>query len=104
MSVVVSFVKTKGIGSVEVQSIGEVRARETLALNGTTTASVQAGEIVLVGNAETAMILVAFGTTPDAQATSSTSATSAGIPVPPGSIGIPLVPPVGAKINVKALA
>lgn len=103
MSVIISFCKAKGIrGNSGNPAIAEVRLREDESLDGVTTATVQAGEIVLIGNNETSMISVAFGTTPDADALLATDATSAGVPVPAGSV-LALTPPTGSKISVKAL-
>lgn len=105
MSVVVSFVKTRNIGpSDAAPGIGRVRATEVLALDGTTTETVQASEIILIGNGEASMILAAFGLDPDADATEETADTSAGFPVAAGTVtgGIPA--PEGSKVNVKALA
>jgi hypothetical protein len=56
-------------------------------------------------NTETTGILVAFGSTPDAVATTQTSATTAGLGVPAG-LESPLLGPLneGDKISVKAIA
>lgn len=102
MSVIISFVTPKGIGSIHAPGIGTVRVREDESLDGTTTATVAEGEVVIVANNETSMIAVAFGTTPDADATAATAATSAGVAIPAGQ-SLALVPAEGDKINVKAL-
>lgn len=103
MSVIISFCKTKGIrGNSGNPAIASVRIREDEALDGVTTATVEDGEVVLIGNNETSMISVAFGTTPDADATAATALTSAGVPVPAGLV-LALTPPTGSKISVKAL-
>lgn len=100
MTVVVSFMKP-GF-SINAPMISNCRVREDIALDGTTTAVAQDGEVALVGNAESSMIAVAFGTTPDPDATVATAATSAGIPVAAGGL-CTLVLPVGAKVAAKAL-
>lgn len=102
MTVVVSFIRQAARGS-EASGVGKVRVRENITIPGTTTATVQDGELVIVGNAESSMVAVAFGTTPDAAALASTSATSAGMPVPAGQMGFPIIPTTGDKINVKAV-
>lgn len=103
MTVVVSFITPKGIGSVDAPGVGRVRIRENLAVGGTTVASALQGEVVIIGNGETSMIAAAFGTTPDAAATAETVATSAGVPIASASIGVPLMPAAGDKVNVKTV-
>jgi hypothetical protein len=102
MTVVVSFIKQAARGS-EASGVGQVRVRENIAIPGTTTATLQDGELVIVGNAETSMVAVAFGTTPDAAALAKTGATSAGMPVAAGALSYPIIPAVGDKINVKVV-
>jgi hypothetical protein len=104
MTVVVSFV-TPGNGGAGTNGVNKVRAQERITIPGTTTTTSLVGEIVIVGNAETSMVAVAFGTTPDAAATADNSpVTSAGFPVAAGSVGTPLVPGVaGAKVNIKVV-
>jgi len=104
MSVVVSFLTPKGVGSVSSPGIGDVRVRETLALNGTTTAAANEGEVVIIGNTETSMVFAAFGTTPNAAASASTSATSAGFPIGAGQVTGAILLKKGDKVNVKALS
>lgn len=94
MSVVVSFVKPTSRGSAA-SGIGSVRASETLAVGGTTTSKVDDGEMVIVGNAESSMVVVAFGTAPDAAVN--------GVPVPSGGLSYPMFPNTGDRINVKAV-
>lgn len=101
MAVTVTFFKPKGIGSVHAPGVGEIRARESVTIPGTTTATVQDGECVVVLNEESDAVLVAHGTTPDAAASPATSATSAGFPVATGEVSPPFIPAVGAKINIK---
>lgn len=103
MTVVVSFISHKALGLGPVLGVGVVRVREDITIPGSTTATAQAGEIVLVGNGETSMVAIAFGTTPDAAALAATAATSAGFVVPAGCTSQPICPPAGAKINVKAV-
>lgn len=101
MTVVVSFVKPQGAGVI---GMGKVRVRENITIPGTTTATAQEGEIVIVGNAETTMVAVAWGTTPDAAALAETAATSAGVCVGAGAVSYPVQPKIGDKINVKAVS
>ena len=104
MAVLVSFVSIKGIGSNNAPGIGGVRITESLALDGTTTATVNEDEVVMIGNAEAAMVRIAFGRTPNAAAAASTEATSAGFPVGAGQTSMILMAKEGDKINAKALA
>jgi hypothetical protein len=101
MTVQVIFFKAKGVGSVHSPGVGDITAREAVTIPATTSRAVADGEIVVVLNEETSAVLVAYGTTPDATATASTAATSAGYPVPAGLVSPPIVAPTGAKINVK---
>lgn len=103
MPVIVCFATPGGLGTINAVGVGRVRAAESLALNGTTTASVQDGEIVLLCSTEASTVLGAHGTTPDAAATAATAATSAGFPIPAGVL-VPVAAAVGSKINVKATA
>lgn len=104
MSVIVTFVSVKGIGSIHAPGISDARVREELELGATdTTAETEEGEVVYVLNNETSAVLVAFGSNPDASAAVKTSATSVGVPVPAGGV-IALNPPEGSKINAQAIA
>lgn len=103
MTVVVSFIRQAARGS-EASGVGDVRVREDITVPGTTTATLQAGELVLIGNAETSMVAIAFGTAPDAAALAKTTATSAGMAVAAGAVSYPVIPAVGDKINVKAVS
>ena len=104
MSVVVCFVKnaTKGLGPLV--GIGECRVRETITVPNTTTASLQADEVAIVLNGEAAGVLVAWGTTPDAATATSTSLSTAGVPVPSGGYSVPIMGKVGDKLNIKAIS
>lgn len=104
MTVTVSFV-TPGSGGAGSNGVFKVRAQERLTIPATTTNTTAVGELVMIGNGETSMVAVAFGTTPDAATAADASpVSSAGYPVAAGSVGVPLVPGVaGAKINVKAI-
>lgn len=104
MSVLVSFMTPKATGIGPVTGIGDVRTTETLELGGTTTAQAAANEIVIVANEEAATILVAFGKTPDAAATTETSNTTAGFPVAAGQVSPPIITTKGDKIAVAAVA
>ncbi len=104
MTVVVSFIVSGAIAQ-GTSGIGRIRAQERVTIPGTTVTTAQVGETVLIGNGETTMVAVAFGTTPDAAATTENgSVTSAGYPIGAGMVGVPLVPGAGAKINIKAVA
>lgn len=104
MTVIVSFIRPAGLGALNAPGLGACRIRENITIPGTTTATLQPGEFAIVGNAETAMVAIAFGTDPDAAATLATGSTSAGYPVPAGQNSDPIVAPAGSKINVKAIA
>lgn len=104
MSAVVCFVKpmSGGAGS---SAAGRIRKKEVISVPATSTITAEAGEFAIVLNTETTGILVAFGSTPDAQATSESSVTSAGIGIPAGLDG-PLLGPLAAgdKVNAKTVA
>lgn len=102
MTVVVSFITPRGAAD-ESNGIGAVRVRENITIPGTTTETAKAGEMIVIGNAETSMVAAAFGTTPDAAATVQTTATTAGFPIGAGMTSYPIVPPLGAKVNIKVV-
>lgn len=84
---------------------GAIRKKEVLSVASTSTITANAGEYAIVLNTEATAILVAYGSTPDAQATTSTSATTAGIGVPAGLDSALLGPLAqGDKVNVKLVA
>lgn len=101
MTVKVSFIKPGGLGSVNVIGIGACRICETVTVPGSTSASIQDGEIAVLMSTESAACVAAHGTTPDAAATAATAATSAGYGVPVG-VAFPIAGKVGDKINLKA--
>ena len=101
MTVTVSFLNA-GPGAGGVSGISRVRVKEVVTVPGTTTATAQAGEIIVVGNGEASMVAVAIGTTPDAAAVAETAATTAGYPVGAGQVSDPFMPAAGAKVNIKA--
>lgn len=101
MTVTVSFVSA-GPGANGIVGISRVRVKEVVTIPGSTTATAQAGETIVVGNGESSMVAVAIGTTPDAAATAETSATTAGYPVGAGQVSDPFLPVAGAKVNIKA--
>jgi len=92
MSAVVCFVKAVSAGA-GAAAAGRIRKKEVLTVPSSSTITAEAGEFALVLNTETSGILVAFGATPDAQATSETSATSAGLGIPAG-LESPLLGPL----------
>lgn len=103
MAVQIVFLEAKSMGSMDAPGVGAVRHREAVALDATSTGTVRAGEAVMVYNSQGSAILAAHGTEPDASAADSTDATSAGVPIAADQYQI-LVPAIGAKISVKALA
>ena len=103
MAAVVSFI-TPGTGGAGVSAASRVRKMEVLTVPSTSTISAQAGEVAIVLNTESSAILVAFGSTPDAQAVTETTATSAGQGIPVGLTSPALGPlALGDKISVKAI-
>lgn len=104
MTVQVIFFTPHGIGPTQhALGVGSVRAREAVTIPGTTTATVQSGEAVVVYNGETGGVLVAHGTTPDATATVETAVTSCGFPVAAGQGSTPIMANTGSKVNIKAI-
>ena len=101
MSVKVSFMKPAGLGSVNAVGFGDCRVCETVTVPGSTTATAEAGEIVLLVSTEADVVVAAHGATPDAAATARTAATTAGYAVPPLMV-IPIAARAGDKINIKA--
>lgn len=104
MSAVVSFLKPHS-GGAGVQAAWKIRKMEILTVGDTpSTATAEDGEIAVVLNTESNAILVAYGSTPNAQATSETAATSAGIGVPTGLMSPALGPLAqGDKISAKVV-
>lgn len=104
MSAVVSFVKVVSAGGGS-SAAGAIRKKEVLSVPSTSTITANAGEYAILLNTEATGILVAYGSTPDAVATTSTSATTAGLGVPSG-LESPLLGPLaqGDTISVKAIA
>lgn len=106
MPIIVSFCQPGRLaGSATSVGIGRCRIRETLTLGSgvTTTAAAQAGEIAIVHSTETAAVLGAKGTAPDAAAAVVAAGTDAGFPVGPGQI-TPVEMGAGEKLNFKPLA
>ncbi|MGJ5032335.1 hypothetical protein ACQR1I_36240 [Bradyrhizobium sp. HKCCYLS2038] len=100
MTVVVSFIKAKAGG---VTGMGRVRARENITIPGSTTTAAEEGDLIIIGNSETSMVAVAWGSTPDAAATAESTTTSAGVCVGPGAVSYPIRPNVGDKVNAKVV-
>jgi stage V sporulation protein SpoVS len=104
MSAVVCFVKAVSAGA-GAAAAGVIRKKEVLTVPSTSTITAEAGEFAIVLNTETTAILTAYGSTPDAQAVTATSATTAGIGVPAGLDSALLGPlAAGAKVDVKTVA
>lgn len=103
MSAVVCFVRAVS-GGAGAATVGKIRKKEVLTVPSTSTITAEAGEVALILNTETTGILVAFGSTPDAQATTQTTATSAGMGVAAGLEGSPMALASGDKIDVKTIA
>jgi stage V sporulation protein SpoVS len=103
MSAVVCFVKAVSGGGGSAAA-GVVRKKEVLTVPSTSTITAQAGEFAIVLNTETTAILVAYGSTPDAQAATATTATTAGLGIPSGLDSALLGPLAeGAKVDVKVV-
>src|SRR4051812_2493463 len=79
----------------------KIRKKEVVAVPGTSTITAEAGEFAIVLNTEAVAILIAYGSTPDAVATTETAATSAGIGVPSG-LDSCLLGPLAAGDKVSA--
>lgn len=104
MSAVVCFVKAVS-GGAGTAAAGRIRKKEVISVPSTSTITAEAGEFAIVMNTETSAILAAYGSTPDAQATSDTAATSAGLGIPAGLDSALLGPlALGDKVNVKTVA
>jgi hypothetical protein len=104
MSAVVCFVRAVAAGGGSTAA-GAIRKKEVLTVPSTSTITANAGEFAIVLNTEATAILVAYGSTPDAQATTETGATTAGLGIPSG-LESPLLGPLaqGAKVDVKTVA
>ena len=101
MPVKVSFMRPGHLGSIDAVGVGSCRICETITVPGSTTASAQAGEIVVLISTEASTVVAAHGTTPDAAATAETTATSAGYGLTSyGPLAIAVK--IGDKINIKA--
>lgn len=84
---------------------GAIRKKEVLTVPSTSTITANKGEFAIVLNTEATAILVAYGSTPDAQAVTATGATTAGLGVPAGLDSALLGPLAqGAKVDVKTVA
>ena len=104
MAVQVIFFTPQGVGKTNaVQGVGRIRIREAVTIPGTTTATVQNGESVIVYNGEASGVLVAHGSTPAATTGTETDASSAGLTVPTLSNSLPLEPATGSKIHIAAI-
>ena len=77
MSAVVCFLRPGSAGGGGTAA-WKIRKKEVLTVPNTSTITADAGEFAIVLNTETTGILIAFGSTPDAVATTETTATSAG--------------------------
>jgi len=104
MSAVVCFVRPGSAGGGGTAA-WKIRKKEVISVPATSTITAEAGEFAIVLNTETTAILVASGSTPDAQATTETAATTAGIGVPAG-LDSPLLGPLvrGDKVSAKTVA
>lgn len=99
MAVIVSYVRTGGLGLA--QAIVDARLTESVSVPGTTAGAAGADEAALIVNNESDPVKVAWGSTPDAAATSRTDATSAYVSIPAGQ-SVVVRPKSGDKINVKS--
>jgi hypothetical protein len=104
MSAVVCFLRPASAGGGGTAA-WKVRKKEVISVPSTSSITADAGEFAIVLNTETTAILVAYGSTPDAQATTETSATSAGLGVPSGLESALLGPlALGDKVSAKTVA
>lgn len=104
MSAVVCFLRPAS-GGAGATAAWKIRKKEVISVASTSTITATEGEFAIVLNTEATAILVAYGSTPDAQATTETSATSAGLGVPSGLESALLGPLAqGDKVNVKTVA
>lgn len=104
MSAVVCFLRVGSAGG-GAAAAWKIRKKEVLTVPSTSTITANAGEIAIILNTETSGILAAYGSTPDAQAATETTATSAGIGVASGLESAPLGPLAqGDKVDVKTIA
>lgn len=102
MTVTVAFIKAGSPVGAPGVGVGIVRKMQEVAIDATGTFTAEEGEYIIVGNHETSMIRVAFGSAPDADTATATSASSAGYPVPAGLNSDPLIAKAGDKVNIKA--
>jgi hypothetical protein len=103
MAVKVCFMRAVSVGEGKGLGYGSCRASETVAVPGTTTGAALAGEYVLVLSTETAAVLMAVGSAPNAAAVAETAATSAAMPLPPLTEK-PVVVSAGDKLAFAAFA
>ena len=102
MAAVVSFMRAKS-GGADVSAVWTVRKMEVLTVPSTSTITAESDEVAVILNTEATGILVASGSTPDAQATTATSATTAGHGIPAGLTSPAILMTQGGKISVKAI-
>lgn len=95
MTVVVSFVQPASRGSAS--GIYKCRVREDVTIPGTTTEKARAGEMIVIGNAETSMVAAAWGT-------SSPDAAVNGMPIAAGDVSYPISAEPGDVVNIKAVS
>lgn len=101
MSVKVCAMKPANTG--QALAYGKCRASETLSVPATSTITLATGEYFLVLSTETSPVLMAVGSTPNASASSSTSATTAAMPLAPG-VEKPVVGATGDKLAFAAFS
>lgn len=104
MSAVVCFLRPGSAGGGGTAA-WKIRKKEVISVPASSTITAEAGEFAIVLNTETTAILIAYGSTPDAVATTETSATSAGLGVPSG-LESALIGPLalGDKVSAKLVA
>lgn len=102
MAAVLSLMTAKSAGA-GVSAVMTVRAMEVLSVPSTSTIVAEDGEIAIILNTEASGILMATGSTPDAQATAATAATTAGQGVPSGLTSPAVLMNQGDKVSVKAI-
>lgn len=100
MPVKVSFMRPAFVGSISTLVQGACRLSETVTVPGTTAASAQDGEFIVLFSTESVGVVAAHGSTPDAAATVATALTSAGYGVGP-LVDKPVQAQTGDKVNIK---
>lgn len=102
MAVTVAFCTMRSPGAGQAAQIQRVRAMEVIEIGASTTTVARDGEVIFAGNDESTVSRIAVGSTPDADATAQTAATSAGFPVGIGAVSMGINAKAGDKVNAEA--